>query len=201
MAEPSELDGILPSLLGDDDLELKRLFVRRYCSVHPTVQESDLVSQLHAAGRLTSDGVRLWAQLSDVDELIAEARRKSPVMWAEPAAISPADSRFRKAATFTDKGLDPAALPTSSGPKGSVDTSASEAKGLLRRLRGSKKGAASQREVVHMRKELERADACAASLLACPFLGLRCPQSPSLTFSPLSQMRSLAQGRSLRVAP
>lgn len=163
-----------PALLGEDDLELKKLFVRRHCSAAGG-NEAALVEKLAAEGLLTADAVRNWGQIPDVEELIAEARRKSPILWGEPVGLSPNDRQFRKAATFSAaEALASPALPIASGrlESGEVDTTAGESKGLLRRLKGSKKAPASQRDVVSMRKELERAERCDPSLKVVKFVSL-----------------------------
>ena len=79
---------ILPSLLGDDDLELKKLFVRRHCAA-TGVKEDQVIASLIAERLLPADARAHWNVLIDVEELIAAGRRESRVVYMQPSGHSP----------------------------------------------------------------------------------------------------------------
>ena len=173
MSRP-EWSSIVLTSLTDDDLELKKLFVSRYCKANG-MAESALVERLVSDGELPKDTWSRWGSLADVDALISYSRDGLPVINSTGTnPHSPGSEHFRKPAAFERSASDVSPELVTRGPSGEVDASASEAPGLLKRLRNVKKSERSQRGLltVDFRDELSRAEKCDRSLKAVKFSGL-----------------------------
>lgn len=185
--------GILPALLGESDVELKRLFVRRHCSA-TGAKEEQVVATLIVEGSLPANVRDTWDVLPDVDELIAAARRESRVLFAEPKGHSPSEGHFRKPAAFGSQESAAQLVPLERVQSGEVVTAEGEGNKLLQRLRGNRKSAAAT-PVVNFRKEVARAEQGDPSLRKVSFTSL-------VDFSVLSSghkaeaIRKLAAGAS-----
>jgi hypothetical protein len=87
-----ELRGLL-SCLQEDDVELKKLFVRRF-SLAWELDERAFIVKLTREGLLAVNCLRDWDDIADVDSLIAAER--SAKRSAEPASGAAAPSSFRR---------------------------------------------------------------------------------------------------------
>ena len=162
-----------------NDLELKRLFVRRVCRAHRATEPA-VIALLHEF--IPPAAAQEWGSLPDVDELVAAARAAASAFTpsadggggggGSPGSVA----HFRKPAAFQAPSPEGAQLVTfgsNDALLGSVDYSSKnreEQQALLRRL---KKTAKSSKSVVSrtddFRTQLDRARNTDPSLTAIDF--------------------------------
>ena len=168
---------IVLASLSDADLELKKLFIHRFCTTN-RVDERWLIERLIGEGHLPKDAMSRWELVADIDGLIAYARDGLPLVKASSAlgsAHSPSNEHFRKPAAF-DRGA-PIEVPLEQLPpermlNGEVISSASDGPGLLKRLRSVRYTNRTHRPAVDFRDDLNRAARCDSSLKAVQLSGL-----------------------------